>query len=158
MLFPLRGGAWESPRPLGQLRLPDNTAIAGVFRERTCYQPSPDMEVSTGDVLAMFATPAMLSELGKALSGRHAPKYLAERAFFGDFVLNGDALLGDVEQVYGIEFDQLPPELSLAECFARRTKGHPVVGDKVVLGPVTLVARATEADRVTKVGLKMDNQ
>ena len=158
MLFPLRGGAWESPRPLGQLRLPDNTAIAGVFRKRTCYQPSPDMEVASGDVLAMFATPAMLSELGKALSGRHAPKYLAERAFFGDFVLNGDALLGDVEQVYGIEFDQLPPELSLAECFARRTKGHPVVGDKVVLGPVTLVARATEADRVTKVGLKMDNQ
>ena len=116
------------------------------------------MEVASGDVLAMFATPAMLPELGKALSGRHAPKYLAERAFFGDFVLNGDALLGDVEQVYGIEFDQLPPELSLAECFARRTKGHPVVGDKVVLGPVTLVARATEADRVTKVGLKMDNQ
>lgn len=158
MLFPLRGVAWEAPRPLGQLRLPDNTAIAGVFRERTCHQPTPDMEVSTGDVLAMFATPAVLSELGKALSGRHAPTYLAERAFFGDFVLNGDALLGDVEQVYGIEFDQLPPELSLAECFARRTKGHPVVGDKVVLGPVTLVARATEADRVTKVGLKMDSQ
>jgi len=158
MLFPLRGEAWEVPKPLGQLRLPENTAIAGVFRKRVCHQPSPDMEVSAGDVLAMFATPTMLPELGKALSGRHAPKYLAERAFFGDFVLNGDALLGDVEQVYGIEFDQLPPELSLAECFARRTKGHPVVGDKVVLGPVTLVARATEADRVTKVGLKMDNQ
>jgi cell volume regulation protein A len=70
-------------------------------------------------------------------------------------VLNGDALLGDVEQAYGIEFDGLAPELSLAECFARRTKGHPVVGDKVTLGPVILVARATQADRVTKVGLKM---
>ncbi|MFN2360671.1 MAG: potassium/proton antiporter, partial [Marinobacter sp.] len=126
MLFPLRGEVWETPKPLGQLRLPDNTAIAGVFRKRTCLQPSPDMEVSSGDVVAMFATPAALPELGKALSGRHAPRYLAERAFFGDFVLNGDALLGDVEQVYGIEFDQLPPELSLAECFARRTKGHPV--------------------------------
>lgn len=158
MLFPLKGDVWETPKPLGQLRLPDNTAIAGVFRKRTCHQPTPDMEVSTGDVLAMFATPAVLPELGKALSGRHAPRYLAERAFFGDFVLNGDALLGDVEQVYGIEFDELPPELSLAECFARRTKGHPVVGDKVKLGPVTLVARATEADRVTKVGLKMDNE
>lgn len=158
MLFPLKGDSWETPKPLGQLRLPDNTAIAGVFRKRTCHQPTPDMEVSTGDVLAMFATPAVLPELGKALSGRHAPRYLAERAFFGDFVLNGDALLGDVEQVYGIEFDELPPELSLAECFARRTKGHPVVGDKVKLGPVTLVARATEADRVTKVGLKMDNE
>ena len=157
MLFPLRGEPWEVPRPLGQLRLPDNTALAGVFRRRACLPPSPDMNVSTGDVIAIFATPAVVPELGRALSGRHTPTYLAERAFFGDFVLNGDALLGDVEQVYGIEFDELPPELSLAECFARRTKGHPVIGDKVVLGPVTLVARATRADRVTKVGLKMDS-
>jgi cell volume regulation protein A len=156
MLFPLRGEVWEIPRPLGQLRLPENTALAGVFRKRACLPPSPDLNVSTGDVIAMFATPGVVPELGRALSGRHAPTYLAERAFFGDFVLNGDALLGDVEQVYGIEFDELPPELSLAECFARRTKGHPVIGDKVVLGPVTLVARATEADRVTKVGLKME--
>lgn len=156
MLFPLRGKSWETASPLGQLRLPDNTAIAGVFRDRTCLQPAPDLEVGNGDVLAMFATPSALGELGKSLSGRRAPRHLAERAFFGDFVLNGDALLGDVEQVYGIEFDQLAPELTLAECFARKTKGHPVVGDKVVLGPVTLVARATEADRVTKVGLKMD--
>lgn len=157
MLFPLRGKSWENPRPLGQLRLPENTAVAGVFRNRKCLQPSKDLEVSTGDMLAMFATPALLPDLGKALSGRQSPKHLAERAFFGDFVLNGDALLGDVEQVYGIEFDELPPELSLAECFAKRTKGHPVVGDTVTLGPVTLVARATEADRVTKVGLKMDS-
>jgi cell volume regulation protein A len=157
MLFPLRGESWEIARPLGQLRLPDNTALAGVFRKRACLPPSPDMNVSTGDVIAIFATPAVVPELGRALSGRHTPTHLAERAFFGDFVLNGDALLGDVEQVYGIEFDELPPELSLAECFARRTKGHPVIGDKVVLGPVTLVARATEADRVTKVGLKMES-
>lgn len=156
MLFPLRGDPWEAPRPLGQLRLPDNTALAGVFRKRACLPPSPDMNVSTGDVIAIFATPDVVPELGRALSGRHTPTHLAERAFFGDFVLNGDALLGDVEQVYGIEFDELPPELSLAECFARRTKGHPVIGDKVVLGPVTLVARATDADRVTKVGLKME--
>jgi len=157
MLFPLRGESWEIARPLGQLRLPDNTALAGVFRKRACLPPSPDMSVSTGDVIAIFATPTVVPELGRALSGRQTPTYLAERAFFGDFVLNGDALLGDVEQVYGIEFDELPPELSLAECFARRTKGHPVIGDKVVLGPVTLVARATEADRVTKVGLKMES-
>ncbi len=155
MLFPLRGDQWQAERPLGQLILPDNTAIAGVFRERICHRPAPDLLISSGDVVAVFATPSVLPELGHSLSGRQAPRYLAERAFFGDFVLNGDALLGDVEQVYGIEFDELPPDLSLAECFVRRTKGHPVVGDKVVLGPVTLVARATQADQVTKVGLKM---
>ena len=157
MLFPLRGEQWDEARPLSQLKLPPNTAIAGVFRQRLCHQPTPELAVASGDVIAIFAAPDLLPDLGKALSGRQAPQYLAERAFFGDFVLNGEALLGDVEQVYGIEFDELPPELSLAECFARRTKGHPVVGDKVVLGPVTLVARATDADRVTKVGLKMDS-
>ena len=156
MLFPLRGEPWETPRPLSQLRFPENTTVAGVFRNRVCLQPKGDLEVSSGDMVAMFATPSVLPELSKALSGRQAPRYLAERAFFGDFVLNGDALLGDVEQVYGIEFDDLPPELSLAECFAKRTKGHPVVGDTVTLGPVVLVARATDSDQVTKVGLKME--
>ncbi|MDX1457452.1 MAG: potassium/proton antiporter [Marinobacter sp.] len=158
MLFPLRGEQWQDRRPLSQLRLPPNTAIAGVFRQRLCHQPTPELEVTSGDVIAIFAASELLPELGKALSGRHIPRYLTERTFFGDFSLNGDALLGDVEQVYGIEFDELPPELSLAECFARRTKGHPVVGDQVVLGPVTLVARAIEADRVTQVGLKVDHQ
>ncbi len=157
MLFPLRGEQWRASRPLNQLRLPPNTAVAGVFRQRLCHQPTPELEVTSGDVIAIFAMPELLPELGTALSGRHIPGYLTERSFFGDFVLNGDALLGDVEQVYGIDFDALPPELSLAECFARRTKGHPVVGDQVVLGPVTLVARATDADRVTKVGLKVDH-
>ncbi len=156
MLFPLRGQPWEAPRPLSQLKFPGNTTVAGVFRNRNCLQPSPELEVSAGDVMAIFATPDVLPELGKALTGRHTPKHLAERAFFGDFVLNGDALLKDVEQVYGIEFGDLPEDLSLSECFALRTKGHPVVGDTVTLGPVTLVARATEADQVTKVGLKME--
>lgn len=156
MLFPLRGKNWDTPRRLGQLRFPENTAVAGVFRNRVCLQPKEDLEVVKGDVVAMFSTPDVLPELGKALSGRHAPEYLAERTFFGDFVLNGEALLGDVEQVYGIEFDELAPDITLAECFAKRTKGHPVVGDTVRLGPVVLVARATDADQVTKVGLKMD--
>ncbi|HLT13815.1 MAG TPA: potassium/proton antiporter, partial [Marinobacter sp.] len=40
MLFPLRGQNWESPKRLGQLRLPDNTAVAGVFRNRQCLQPT----------------------------------------------------------------------------------------------------------------------
>ncbi|MBS3805824.1 MAG: potassium/proton antiporter [Oleiphilaceae bacterium] len=156
MLFPLRGELWDTPVPLGRLQLPDNAAVAGVFRNRTCHEPKPDLRISAGDVVAIFATPAVLPQLGKSLTGRRVPKHLNERAFFGDFVLNGEALLGDVEQVYGIEFDELPAELSLTECFARRTKGHPVVGDRVKLGPVTLVARATVADQVVKVGLKMD--
>ncbi|OEY66197.1 potassium/proton antiporter [Marinobacter sp. X15-166B] len=156
MLFPLRGPQWQEPTPLSELRLPANTAIAGVFRDSHCHAPVPQLAVTSGDVLAVFATPSLLTELGKSLSGRQIPQHLAERRFFGDFVLHGDALLSDLEQVYGIQLDgTLPSELSLAQCFAKLTKGHPVVGDQVELDQVTLVARATDADRVTKVGLKM---
>ena len=158
MLFPLRGKNWELPRRLDQLKFPDNTAVAGVFRNRLCLQSQADLEVIQGDIIAVFATPGVLPELNKSLSGAYTPGHLAERAFFGDFVLNGDALLGDVEQVYGIEFDELPPDLSLAECFAQRTKGRPVIGDLVALGPVTLVVRSMNGDTVAKVGLKMDAQ
>ncbi|WP_018403601.1 potassium/proton antiporter [Marinobacter gelidimuriae] len=158
MLFPLRGKNWELPRRLDQLKFPDNTAVAGVFRNRLCLQSQADLEVIQGDIIAVFATPSVLPDLNKSLSGAYAPGHLAERAFFGDFVLNGDALLGDVEQVYGIEFDELPPDLSLAECFAQRTKGRPVIGDLVALGPVTLVVRSMNGDTVAKVGLKMDAQ
>jgi cell volume regulation protein A len=158
MLFPLRGKNWELPRRLDQLKFPDNTAVAGVFRNRLCLQSQADLEVIHGDIIAVFATPGVLPDLNKSLNGAYAPGHLAERAFFGDFVLNGDALLGDVEQVYGIEFDELPPDLSLAECFAQRTKGRPVIGDLVALGPVTLVVRSMNGDTVAKVGLKMDSQ
>ncbi|EBA00826.1 potassium/proton antiporter [Marinobacter sp. ELB17] len=158
MLFPLRGKNWELPRRLDQLKLPDNTAVAGVFRNQLCLQSQADLEVIQGDVIAVFSTPGVLPELNKSLSGAYTSSHLAERAFFGDFVLNGDALLGDVEQVYGIEFDELPPDLSLAECFAQRTKGRPVIGDLVALGPVTLVVRSMNGDTVAKVGLKMDAQ
>ncbi|HEV8077365.1 MAG TPA: potassium/proton antiporter [Marinobacter sp.] len=156
MLFPLRGKNWELPRRLDQLKLPDNTAVAGVFRNRLCLPSKVDLEVIQGDVIAVFATPGVLPELNKSLSAAYTRSYLDERAFFGDFVLNGDALLGDVEQVYGIEFDELPPDLSLSKCFAQRTKGRPVSGDQVALGPVTLVVRSMDGDTVAKVGLKMD--
>lgn len=156
MLFPLRGQQWQESRFLSELKLPAHIAIAGVFRDSYYHAPAPDLAIASGDVLAVFATPTLLTELGKAMNGRQIPQYLAERRFFGDFVLNGDALLSDLEQVYGIKLDgTLPAELSLAECFAKLTKGHPVVGDQVELGQVTLVARATDADQVTKVGLKM---
>ncbi len=155
MLFPLRDDRWDDPRPLRQLQLPLNVEVAGVFRNHRCLAPNPDLMVSKEDVVAVFAVPDALADLSNTLSDRQAASHLTERTFFGDFVLNGDALLGDVEQVYGIEFKELSPELSLAECFAKRTKGHPVIGDKVMLGPVVLVARAIESDRVIKVGLKM---
>lgn len=155
MLFPLRGERWVSPTPLINVPLPASLAVAAVFRDGQCLPPDANTVVHEEDLLAIFATPDHLPDLGRALTGGELPRHLAERAFFGEFVLNGDARLGDVEQVYGIQVKKLPSELSLSECFARTRHGHPVVGDRLNLDPLTLVVKAVDGDQVTKVGLKL---
>src|SRR5690349_24196565 len=62
----------KKKKRLGQLRLPDNTAVTEILRNRTCPQPTNDLEVSTADVVTMFASAAALPALGKALSGQQA--------------------------------------------------------------------------------------
>ena len=58
MLFPLRGEIWETPRRLSQLRFPENTAVAGVFRNRVCLQPKADLEGISGIWLPCSQPPA----------------------------------------------------------------------------------------------------
>lgn len=157
MLFPLRGARWQTVRPLSDLSLPAGLAVAAVFRDGELLAPDSKAVVQEGDLVAVFTTPNHLVDLSHALAGEEPPRHLTDRAFFGEFVLDGDVRLGDVEQVYGITVDKLPSELSLSECFARTQHGHPVVGDRLNLDPLTLVVKAVHGDQVTKVGLKLMN-
>jgi hypothetical protein len=55
----------------------------------------------------------------------------------------------------------LPEELAgltLRETLARRFKGRPVVGDRLDLGDIELVAREVVGGQVAKVGLVIDKQ
>jgi cell volume regulation protein A len=57
--------------------------------------------------------------------------------------------------MYGVEIKGFDPALTLSDCFARASRGHPVVGDRLDLGSLLLVVREVAGDRVVKVGLKM---
>ncbi|MDX5300435.1 MAG: potassium/proton antiporter, partial [Gammaproteobacteria bacterium] len=155
VLYPLQGPRWQEPIRLRQLRLPHGTGVAAIFRNGHYLAPQADLQIGPQDVIALFSTERQLGDLGKLFSGDRIPRHLNERAFFGEFVLSGEALLADLRQAYGVSIDSLPESLSLAECFLRLQHGHPVVGDRLHLGNVQLVVKAMEGDQVTRVGLKL---
>jgi cell volume regulation protein A len=87
----------------------------------------------------------------------HGPARLDEHRFFGDFVLNGDARVADIEAVYGLGLDYREPEETLAAFLNRKFRGVPVVGDRLRIGGVELVVRASEKGVATRVGLKLNH-
>jgi potassium/hydrogen antiporter len=93
--------------------------------------------------------------LNRLFDPHQAPARLEEHLYFGDIVLKGDAALGDVAEVYGVE---VPPEhlgKTLAQYLDQRSRGRVVVGDRAPLGNALLVVRDIEDGRVTEVGLKL---
>lgn len=141
--------------PARTLRLPTGSALLAVFRNRELLLPDADTQLQPGDWLAVAGSAQAAAEIGKLLTIAETPERLVPRLFFGDFTLSGDALLGDLEQVYGLSIDSDQKHLSLSELIALRHRGHPVVGDSATIGPVQLVVMAVEGDRVTRVGMKL---
>jgi cell volume regulation protein A len=80
----------------------------------------------------------------------------AEREMFGEFSFDADVRLGDIAAFYGLPVRARDAPLTLAEHFARRFEHTVAVGDRVRLGPVTLVARELGDDGVARIGLKIE--
>jgi NhaP-type Na+/H+ and K+/H+ antiporters with a unique C-terminal domain len=159
LLFPLKGKRWQNPRPIVDVHLPDPSRIVGFFSKGTFYERRGGLNVQEGDVVAVFAQAKAASDVGRVLGWDEPPERLSDRRFFGDFTMNGSARLRDVQMLYGVNLpEKLDPEMTLADCFARSSRGHPVVGDRLDLGTLLLVAREVQGDQVVKAGLKLSKQ
>lgn len=155
LLYPLQGERWQQQPLASSLRLPGNSLLAGVFRQGQLLAPDASLRLAEGDVAAVIARPDAIESIGRQFIGRKAPRHLDDRDFFGEFVLNGQATIGDLTQVYGVTFPALDDHATLASCFVALQNKHPVVGDRLVLDKVTLVAREMSGDEVSKVGLNL---
>lgn len=155
LLFPLQGKRWSTPLSINEIRLPDPARIVVFFRDGKMLESQDSMFVQEKDILAVMARRGQAQEIGRIVGSDEAPDRLTDRRFFGEFTLHGDASLGDIQGIYGVDLRGLDPQLSLSECFVRTRRGHPVVGDRIDLGVMLAVARQVEGDRVTRVGLKL---
>lgn len=138
-----------------QLPLPQGAELAAVIRGTQVRNVNTSGPLQAGDYVYVLAIPEHMETLNRMFGVAHGPARLEEHRFFGDFVLNGDARVTDVEAVYGLGLEAQDPQETLAAFLARKFRGAPVVGDRVRIHGVELVVRAVEKGVVTKVGLKL---
>jgi cell volume regulation protein A len=153
--YEVQAGSLAARRDLGTLELPGEARVVAVMREGVPLALSAGLALAPRDYVHLLARPRNVPALNRLFDPHRAPDHLEEHRYFGDFVLNGDAVLGNVSAVYGIEVPAEHAARTLAEYFHERSHGRVVVGDRAPLGRAELVVREMAEGRVTRVGLKL---
>ncbi|MDE3737598.1 MULTISPECIES: potassium/proton antiporter [Pseudomonas] len=153
-LFVYRLGAekWCIGAALRELKMPEGTRIAALFRGKELLHPSGSTTLEAGDILCVVGHEHDLSALGKLFS--QAPQRGLDLRFFGDFVLEGDAQLSAVAALYGLKLGELDGHQALGRFIAHEIGGEPVVGDQVEWNGLTWTVALMEGNKVRKVGVK----
>jgi potassium/hydrogen antiporter len=153
--FEVKPGSLASGRTLGELALPEGMKVMAAIRDGVPQDLAPGLALRPGDFVYFLAQPHGVPLLGKLFDPHRVPDRLEEHRYFGDFVLNGDALLGDLAAIYGLEVPEAAAAKSLADYLDQAFHGRAVVGDRVRLGAAELVVREIENGRISRVGLRL---
>ncbi|WP_212625962.1 potassium/proton antiporter [Pseudomonas sp. PP3] len=153
-LFVYRLGAekWCIGSPLRELKMPEGTRIAALFRGQQLLHPSGSTVLEVDDLLCVIGHEHNLAALGKLFS--QAPQRGLDLRFFGDFVLEGDAQLAAVAALYGLKVEGIDPEMSLARFIAQKVGGAPVVGDQVEWNNTIWTVAVMDGNKIGKVGVR----
>ncbi len=136
-------------------RLPPSARPVAQLRQRELLDQIDWQDLRAGDQLLLIVDPAEREALDWLLAPVETPDHLSDQAFFGEFVLNGEARLGDVAAAYGLAVRDQERDLTLDAFLRHRLDTQVVVGDRLDLQHVQLVVRRTDGNRVLKVGLKL---
>nr|WP_163503214.1 potassium/proton antiporter [Halomonas socia] len=139
--------------PIRLLRFPSGALISALFRQHAMLHPKGSTRLMLGDVLCVIGRTGDLPALNRLFNGD--AKLKRERAFFGTFTLDADALMSDVAAAYGLTLSPGEQEMTLGEFVSLRVGGHPVVGDDVGWHGFHWVVSEMEGNRITKVGLRL---
>ena len=142
-------------RAFGELELPEDKQVMAVMRDGAPQPLRPELQFRPGDYVYVLARPKSLARLSMLFDPHIEPGRLEEHRYFGDFVLNGDAVAGELAAVYGFAIPKDAEGKTLSQLLDEASHGRVVVGDRVGLGTAELVARELEDGRVTRVGLRL---
>ncbi|MFI8480466.1 potassium/proton antiporter [Pseudomonas sp. NPDC078700] len=153
-LFIYRLGAekWCIGSPLRDLKMPEGTRVAALFRGNELLHPSGSTKLDAGDLLCVIGHAYDLEALGKLFS--QAPTRGQDLRFFGDFVLEGDAEVGAVAALYGLKLSDTQSDMLLGRFIAHKIGGEPVIGDQVEWQGLTWTVASMEGNKIRKVGVK----
>ncbi len=140
---------------LGEAPLPGWAKLAMVVRGGEILMADAAGRFAPGDYVYLLAPPGRVYRLDWLFAPPDEARE-AERELFGEFSFAASVRLGDVAAFYSLPVRKRDTGLTLGEHFTRHYEHTVEVGDRVRLGPVTLIARELDEDRVSKVGLKIE--
>jgi len=151
-VYSLGSQKWCINAQLRELKMPAGTRIAALFRGNCLLHPSGSTRLKADDILCVVGHEDDLPALGRLFS--KAPQRGLDMRFFGDFVLEGDAQLSAVADVYGLQLGELSPTLSLADFITQAVGGEAVLGDHIEWQGLTWAVALMENNKVRKVGVR----
>ncbi|MEO8461375.1 MAG: potassium/proton antiporter [Dokdonella sp.] len=135
--------------------IPAWAQLTMVVRDGVIMPKDAAGSLQVGDYAYLLAPPGRL----RRLDWLFAPPEEAmetERELFGEFTFDADVALADVAGFYGVPIRPRDAALTLREHFDHHYEDTIEVGDRVPLGPITLIARDLTDDGVSQVGLKFE--
>jgi potassium/hydrogen antiporter len=133
--------------------IPSWAKLAIVVRDEQVLSPSEAGSVRDGDYAYFLAPTDRAQALDRFFVNAPAPRAPDQR-LLGDFFVPGEATLGALGEIYGIEIPPADAGMALADYFRTRHP-HVTVGSRIALGPIELIADRIADGRVTTVGLNL---
>jgi cell volume regulation protein A len=138
-----------------KLTLPADCNIATILRHGVPMHPADVSGLEQNDVVTVIAPATAVDRLAELFHRRHKPGSTI-REFYGDFMLDGDAMLSEIVELYGgTASHDVPKGISLSEAIPARLRRNPVEGDAVELCGLQFTVRSMEGSRIVKVGMKL---
>jgi potassium/hydrogen antiporter len=136
-------------------RLPRWARPSLVVREGRSFSLHHAGRLQPDDYVYIFTSPTFIALLDRLFATR-ATLTAADQEFYGDLNIAPTASLGALAESYGLEVDAADRETTVAGFMLRQFNGRIEIGDRLVLGPLDLIARAVdEAGAVTEIGLSL---
>jgi cell volume regulation protein A len=125
-----------------------------VVRNEEILTPAEADPVRAGDYVYLLAPPEKAQALDRFFVNMPPPASPDPR-LLGDFFVSGDATLGALAEIYGLQVAADHMELALADFFTEQLRRPAKTGNIVQLGPIALLAHKVANGRVTTVGLRL---
>jgi cell volume regulation protein A len=141
-------------RPLARLPLPDEVSIVSIIRDGRLQDIKSINRLAPGDyvlLLALSETMTLLDRFFAARSqrsGRSRPDEMV-----GEFVLDGDANLGAVADLYEFRIPHGLRGFTVGGFLRRGLLKSPQPGRRLHVGEVEFIVRAVDSGTITRVGL-----
>lgn len=144
----------QSPAARGQ-RLPRWSKPSLVIRDGRAVPLYKAKPLQPGDQIYLFASPRRLPLIDKLFAGGRALDQ-DDREFYGDLVLNPDATVEQIAEMYGLPLSLPNAHLRLRDLLRNEFGGSCELGDRVRMGGVELIVRDIEDGEILSVGLALE--